>query len=121
MRNFLLTVAAAAIGCGFATHATAANVAEVYQAALDNDPVLGAAQQDYAARGEIVPQARAGLLPNVNLNATTSYNRLEYPKGVLVDTNPSSPTFGQLRGIPGDEFNDHTWQAQLVQPLIDVA
>jgi outer membrane protein len=121
MRNLLLTVAAVAIGCAFATYANAANVAEVYQAALDNDPVLGAAKQDYAARGEIVPQARAGLLPNVNLNATTSYNRLEYPKGVTVDTNPSSPTFGQLRGIPGDEFNDHTWQAQLVQPLVDVA
>jgi outer membrane protein len=120
MRNFLWTVAAAAIGCAFATQASAANLADVYQAAVDNDPVLGAAQQDYAARGEIVPQSRAGLLPNVNLNASTSYNRLEYPKGVLVDTNPASPTFGQLRGIPGDDFNAHTWQAQLVQPLIDV-
>ena len=120
MRNFLLTVASAAIGCAIATHANAANIADVYQAAVDNDPVLGAAQQDYAARGEIVPQARAGLLPNVNLNATTSYNRLENPNGVLVDSNPASPTFGQLRGIPGDDFNAHTWQAQLVQPLIDV-
>ena len=121
MRNLLSTIAAAAIGCAFATHAFGANVAEVYQAALENDPVLGAAKQDYAARGEIVPQARAGLLPNVNLNATTSYNRLEYPHGNMLDTDPASPTFGQLKGIPGDEFNDHTWQAQLVQPLIDVS
>ena len=120
MRNLLSTIVGAAIACTAATCAHAANVADVYQAAVENDPVLGAAKQDYAARGEIVPQARAGLLPNVNLNATTSYNRLEYPKGSIIDTNPTSPTFGQLRGIPGDEFNQHAWQAQLVQPLIDV-
>ncbi len=104
-----------------ASCAFAANVTDVYQAAVENDPVLGAAAQDYAARSEIVPQARAGLLPSVTLTASTSYNRLEYPDGVIVDTNPSSPSFGQLRGIPGDEYNQHAWQAQLVQPLIDVA
>jgi outer membrane protein len=120
MRNLPSTIACAAIACAIAAHAHAANVADVYQAAVQNDPLLGAAKQDYAARGEIVPQARAGLLPSINLNASTSYNRLEYPKGNILDTDPTSPTFGTLRGIPGDEFNAHTWQAQLVQPLIDV-
>jgi outer membrane protein len=102
-------------------NAYAANVADVYNAAVENDPVLGAAKQDYAARGEIVPQTRAGLLPSISLNASTSYNRLEYPKGEFLDLNSASPTFGQVRGIPGQEFNEHTWQAQLVQPIVDVA
>jgi len=121
MRNLYSTIARAVIACAAATHAYAAGVADVYRAAVDNDPVLGAAKQNYAARGEIVPQARAGLLPNVGLNASTSYNRLEYPKGQILDTDPTSPTFGTLHGISGDDFNAHTWQAQLVQPLVDVA
>ena len=104
-----------------AVDAFAANVADVYQAAVENDPVLGAAKQDYAARGELVPQTRAGLLPSISLNASTAYDRLEYPNGQFIDTNPASPSFGQIRGINGQEFNTHSWQAQLVQPLIDVA
>lgn len=104
-----------------AVNAYAANVADVYQAAVENDPVLGAAKQDYAARREIVPQTRAGLLPNISLNASTSYNRLDYPDGRFLDTNPASPTFGQIRGIPGQDFNEHAWQAQLIQPIVDVA
>jgi outer membrane protein len=111
--------AAALTAC--AANAFAASVADVYQAALENDPVLGAAKQNYAARSEIVPQARAGLLPTISLNGSTAYNRLEYPDGQYIETNPSSPNFGQLRGIPGQEFNTHTWQAQLVQPIVDVA
>ncbi len=110
---------AAALIC--TANAYAANVTDVYQAALENDPLLGAAKQDYAAREEVVPQSRAALLPNIELNGSTSYTRLEFPGSTIVDTNPMSPTFGQLRGVPGDEFNQHSWQAQLVQPLFDVA
>ena len=106
---------------GLATNAFAVNVADVYQAAVENDPVLGAAKQEYAARGEVVPQTRAGLLPSINLNASTAYNRTEYPNGEFIDTDPSSPTFGQLRGINGQDYNTNSWQAQLVQPIIDVA
>jgi outer membrane protein TolC len=105
----------------FASNAFAASIADVYQAAVENDPVLGAALQEYTARSELVPQSRSALLPNVSLNGSTSYNKLEYPKGAFVDTDPTSPSFGQLRGIEADDFNRHTWQAQLVQPLIDVA
>ena len=106
---------------GLATNAFAVNFADVYQAAVENDPVLGAAQQDYAAREEVVPQTRAGLLPSINLNGSTAYNRLEYPDGRFIDTDPASPSFGQLRGIDGQDYNTHGWQAQLVQPLLDVA
>jgi len=104
-----------------ASNAFAANVANIFQAAVENDPVIGAAKQQYAARQEVVPQARAGLLPNIALNGSTGKNRLEYPDGQFIDTNPTSPTFGQLGGIPGQDFDQHNWQAQLVQPIVDVA
>ncbi len=81
----------------------------------------GLHKQEYAAREEVVPQTRAGLLPSINLNGSTAYNRLEYPNGRFIDTDPASPTFGQLRGIDGQDYNTHGWQAQLVQPLLDVA
>ena len=116
-----LSYVTAAVLIGLATNAFAVNVADVYQAAIENDPVLGAAEQEYAARGEVVPQTRAGLLPSINLNGSTAYNRLEYPNGQFVDTESREPDFGQLRGIPGQEFNTHGWQAQLVQPIVDVA
>jgi outer membrane protein len=119
MGKLSYVIAMAALG--LATNAFAVNVADVYQAAVENDPVLGAAKQDYAAREEVVPQTRAGLLPSISLNGSTAYDRLEYPNGQFIDTNPASPNFGQLRGIPGQEFNTHAWQAQLVQPIIDVA
>ena len=105
----------------YASTALAANVADVYQAAVENDPILGAAKQDYAARSEVVPQTRAGLLPSVSLKASTAYDRLEYPNGQFLDTNPTSPSFGQIRGVPTQDFNQHSWQAQLVQPIVDVA
>jgi outer membrane protein len=36
-----------------------------------------------------------------------------------MDNNPASPTFGQ--SYPGQTFNDHGWNAQLRQPLVNVS
>ena len=112
-----LTVALTAYAAG----ASAENIAEIYQAALENDPVLGAAKEEYAARKEIVPQTRAALLPNVTATATGARTRLEFPGADIIDTDPTSPTFGQHFSVPGREFNQHSWQAQVVQPVFDVA
>jgi outer membrane protein len=95
------------------------NLAEVYQSAVENDPVLGAAKEDYAARKEIVPQTRAALLPNVNVIGTLSNNRIDFPGADIVDTNPTSPTFGQHLHVDGDTYKQNSWQAQLVQPILD--
>jgi outer membrane protein len=100
--------------------AMAANMADVYDAAVVNDPVIGAAQQDYAARKELVPQTRAGLLPSINVNGQGTKNRLDFPGGQITDTNPASPTFGQTFSISGQNYDVNSWQAQLVQPLIDL-
>ena len=41
----------------------AANLANVYDSAVQNDPQIAAAKASYLATRENVPQARAGLLP----------------------------------------------------------
>ncbi|HCP30750.1 MAG TPA: channel protein TolC, partial [Pseudomonas sp.] len=63
---------ALAVSCASHTMAWAADVpatvktdlVSVYQEAVENNADLAAARADYGARREIVPQARAGLLPN---------------------------------------------------------
>lgn len=117
-RPFLLV--AVLTTTALASSAHSANLAEVYQAAAQNDPVLGAAKEDYAARKELVPQTRAGLLPNVNLIGQRSENRLEFPGVTFEDTNPASPTFGAQFNVPGEKYSAHSWQAQAVQPLLDL-
>jgi outer membrane protein len=96
-----------------------ANLNDVYASALDHDPVLGAAKQNYEARKEVVPQARSALLPNVSAGVYTAWNEREFPGATFVDTDPGSPTFGQTLDVPKDEYNEHAWQAQLQQPLFD--
>jgi outer membrane protein len=96
------------------SHAT--NLMDVYSASIDNDPVLGAARAGYAATQQIVPQARSGLMPSLNANASTSYTDREFPGASVTD--PSSIFFGQT--VPDQKFNDHGWNAQLRQPILDM-
>jgi len=101
-------------------YAVATDLSEVYQASKENDPILGAAHADYKARKQALPQARSFLLPNVVFSGQTSANRREFPVPPQLDQNPGSPTFGQLINIPGQDFNEHSWQAQLTQPLLNL-
>jgi outer membrane protein len=57
----------------------------VYQEAVNNNADLAAARADYDARKEIVPQARAGLLPNISGGADSSSIRtkLDQPSAVI--------------------------------------
>lgn len=51
-----------------------ANLSDVYRLALENDAVYAAARESYKAGLEKEPQARAGLLPTLNLGANLRYN-----------------------------------------------
>ena len=42
------------------------DLVSVYQEAVDNNADLAAARAQYGAQKEVVPQARAGLLPNLS-------------------------------------------------------
>ncbi len=99
--------------------AMAENLSEVYQAARDHDPVLGAAEASFQASRQSVPQARAQLLPNVRASANTAWNEQEFPEG-FIDTSPGSPTFGQSVPVPDQEFNERFWQAQLSQSVVNM-
>ncbi|MGE0373696.1 MAG: TolC family protein, partial [Gammaproteobacteria bacterium] len=73
MRNKLqccVAIVALSIGC---LTATAADLADVYQLALQNDPVLKAAAAARAAALEAKPQSRALLYPALSFSA--SYDR----------------------------------------------
>jgi outer membrane protein len=94
--------------------ARADSLLDVYDAARDNDPVLGAAGAAYEARQEALPQARAGLLPNISASGSTSWNERSFP-GRLTD-----PATGERVKAPDQEFNDHGWRAEFRQPVINV-
>jgi outer membrane protein len=74
MRRRLLVYAlpASLALAGFAGTAAAEDLIQIYREALANDPVLSSARATWIATQEAVPQARAGLLPSVNLAASAN-------------------------------------------------
>lgn len=98
-----LAVAYACAGLAWAEQAplpTKTDLVAVYKEAADNNADLAAARADYRARREVVPQARAGLLPNLSAGADLSDTRNEI----------DSPAFSRSRsGV--------VYQANLSQPL----
>jgi outer membrane protein len=88
-------------------YAGATDLADAYQDAQDNDPVLGAAKAGLAATQQIIPQSRSALLPDIRIGGTTAWNERSFP------------STGTVR-LPEQEFNEHSWQAQVRQPLLDL-
>ena len=78
------------------------NLLEVYQLAVENNADLAAARADYLAQSERVPQARAGLLPQLGAGASNTNSRSK------VDTSMGS-TAASRSGL--------VYQATLSQPL----
>jgi len=74
-----LVAAVAAAPCAFGD-----DLLDVYRSALQSDPTLAAARANWQATQERVPQARAGLLPNVSLSASTNANYF----GTNLDSDP---------------------------------
>ena len=50
------------------------NLLDIYNEALDNDPQYKSSEYSLLAGKEFVVQGRAGLFPNVTLNASTNSN-----------------------------------------------
>lgn len=102
---------AAGLCLWFSVAAQATDLIDVYDSAQSQDPVVGAARASYAATEQFVPQARSALLPSLSASANTQWNEREFP-GAL-------DAIGQ--DIPQQEFNDHGWNAQLRQPVLDMS
>ena len=96
-----------------------ASLEDVYRAARDNDPVLGAAVAGRLARKQAVVQSRASLLPTVTASGSKSEQTRAY--GSRLDMNPASPTFGQTYQPEDEDFEGHNWSVNLRQPIVNVA
>jgi outer membrane protein len=110
----------AAAGLLAAAQARGADLWDVYQLALTNDPTFQQAQANYQATLENKPIARAGYLPNLSLNASKS-NGATY--GTSLTQTGTTPA-GQP--ILGNVYNSTTTRStqyglQLTQPLFNWA
>ena len=76
------------------------DLVSVYQQAVANNADLAAARADYLARREGVPQARAGLLPNLSAGAQLNDSRTELNSPALTSSRSGT-----------------VYQASLSQPL----
>jgi outer membrane protein len=70
MRSIAAAVAVALSAA--VSSASAEDLMQIYRDAVSSDPVLGSARATWAATQELVPQARAGLLPIINLQGNAN-------------------------------------------------
>lgn len=117
MRQLTSAAALALAVIGVSSNAAAVDLLTVYESARASDAQLRAAEANRLARREVVPQARAALLPNIGGQATLS------------DTNRSTESFqsfpqpdGTVRFGPvsGDiDTRQRNYQLSLQQSLFD--
>ena len=107
----------------WAQSAGATDLADAYGDAKSHDPVLGAARAGLAATQQRVPQARSAMLPNVTLGGSSSWNdrsflspQTDFLTGEVI----RDPVTGRPLRAPDQDFNEHNWQAQLRQPLLNM-
>jgi outer membrane protein len=102
--SLAIAVAAASVGLAQAAEAplsSKTDLVTVYQEAAQNNADIAAARADYQARREVVPQARAGLLPNLSAGANYGDTRTEIDSpsatisrsGLVYQANLSQPLF----------------------------
>ena len=84
------------------TSVSAADLKEVYELAVNNDPELARAKANFMASSESYVQGRAGLLPEIVVQGSTSNN---------------SRTTLLPEPAKTIDYNDNGWQATLTQPL----
>src|SRR3990172_10216167 len=81
-RRWLACVAAALLASS--NPVGAADLLGAYRQALENDANFLAARANAAAAREAVPQARAGLLPNLSFSASRSKNNTDITQNTIL-------------------------------------
>ncbi|KTD38675.1 outer membrane protein TolC [Legionella nautarum] len=91
-----------AFGVPFMSHAT--DLMDIYQQALDNDPLFKQAYSTYMSSSEAIPQARSALYPQVGIKGQISrnYENVVTSGGSLVST-----------------YNSNQWQVNSSQALFN--
>ncbi|BAO59898.1 TolC family type I secretion outer membrane protein [Pseudomonas protegens Cab57] len=101
--SLAVAVSCASNGMAWAAEApltTKTDLVSIYQEALDNNADLAAARAQYGAQKEVVPQARAGLLPNLSAGADMNNTRTKFDEPSMTSTR-----------------SGNVYQATLAQPL----
>ena len=83
----------------FSTPIKAENLADVYELALKNDPLLKAAEATYRAGKENRVQGIAGLLPTLSVGGSTNWNEYRVEEQLI------------------DQYNSNSYLASLNQPI----
>ena len=82
-----------------ATPTFAADLIDVYRQALSQDPVYASARYTYEAGREVLPQARANILPSIGLSAGVNRN------------------YRETEGFDNLDYTAHSYTLSLSQPL----
>ncbi len=102
----LTTTFFACLGAGY--NAQADDLLDIFHSAQRNDPVFASARAAQQAGQEKLPQGRSLLMPNVSLNANTTFN----------DQTTQYRSAFPIPGAAGTHrFNSHGYGVTLVQPL----
>jgi outer membrane protein len=105
MNRYTIGMLALAMMPGLGAPAWATDLLTIYREAVVQDSTYAGAKAQYIGAQEKLPQARALLLPNINIGAGTHYN--------VTDSTYSPPLF------PGGrhDFYDYNFGINLTQPL----
>ena len=101
-------VLAFALAIAIAPSARADDLLRIYHDAQQNDPTLASARAMWQATQEKLPQARAGLLPNVSADAAANVNRYDQHLSAVEGQN-----FGR-------NFGNSSLSVQASQPIFRV-
>ena len=99
-------------GVALSATATAEDLLDVYKLALDNDATFQAAKFQYSAATEAIPQARAGLLPDVAFEAERIYTRQDIRSSdniYYASGNTDFPTNNLTLSITQPVFHYSSW------------
>ena len=109
-KNGVCAIALAGLALGAWSQTTAMDLRQVYQAALEQDSSIRASRALADATRERLPQARAGLLPQISASVGRNHNNLD-------STSPN------LLGNPvttNDKYFSDSKTVQLRQPLMNM-
>jgi outer membrane protein TolC len=109
-KNGLIAIVLAAISQGVCSQTAVMDLRQIYQAALEQDSSIRASRASADAARERLPQARAGLLPQISASVGRNHNNLDSTSpnllGNLVTTN--------------DKYFSDSKTVQLRQPLMNM-
>ena len=108
--KIMVAMAMTASAMTLSAQASALDFKQVYQAALEQDATIRASRAAADSGRERLPQARAGLLPQVSASAGRNFNSLD-------TTSPN--ILGELGTINDRYFSDNK-SVQLRQPLVNM-